>query len=126
MARRTIEQRIAGLRMGGTGLMLIIVAAVIIIVRTYPVQMAALAVAAIAFLSWAKRRSARRLQLERERAERCADGQLERHRKTLVSYFRQSIRPIPFGGEDTSQWQRRADDLNARAALPSKLAGHRG
>lgn len=106
MARQTIERRIGGFLMGSLGLIMIATAIVIMIVRAYPLQVAALAVSVIACVCWMRRRSARRLQLERALAERCADRQMERHRRSLISCFRQSIRPTAFGGEDTILWQR--------------------
>lgn len=106
MARKTIEQRAAGYWMGGLGLALLLVAAAITMIRAYPLQLAVLAIAVTAGASWLGRRARRRRQAERELAEHCAARQMERHRKTLVSYFRQSIRPGPFGGEDATVWER--------------------
>lgn len=90
--------------MAGLGLSLIAVALLIMVVRAYPLQLAALAIGAVVLLVFVRNQSERQLQRNRERAERCADRQLEKHRKALVSYFRQSIRPAAFGGDDASLW----------------------
>jgi restriction system protein len=106
MATRTVRQRIAGILTGSLGLVLIAVAVVIMVVRAYPLEAVTLSVVVVGGICWFKRWSAWRFQVECQRAEACADRQLERHRKTLISCFRQSIRPTRFGGEDTSLWQR--------------------
>lgn len=122
MARRTIEQRIGGLLAYALGLALIAVAFMIMIVREYPLQVGAVVAAGAAFAHFLKRRAARKSVAERDYAETCADRQMARHRGELISCFRQSIRPAPFGGEDTSLWQRHIEyflDTQVAPALSS-------
>lgn len=122
MARRTIEQRIRGLFGYALGMVLIAVALVIIIVREYPLEAVGLALAVVALAIFLRRRAGRKSELDCGLAERCADRLLERHRSELISYYRQSIRPHPFGGEDASLWRRHIESFLDAQVVPALSA----
>lgn len=138
MAKRSFAHGLTDLLVSSVGIGLILLALVIMLVRSYPVQVASFALLAFGIWRFVKWRSAQAGERRRMIAIGCADRQIERHRNALVSYFRQSIRGDLFGNEDESLWRRQiqtfletqvAPELSAQsivmdAALRAELAEH--
>ena len=122
MARQSAAQRIAGMLMGTAGILLIAATIVIVLVRTYPLQIAALVLAGFGVRHVLKRRLAMRRERDFELARACADRQIGAQAGTLISYFRQSIRADMFGNEDISIWRRHLDTFLDTQVLPGLRA----
>ena len=106
----------------GLGLALLALAALIMLVRNYPVATIAVLVALFAASQLLRRRSAAELRAERARAFACLEQEIERYRNALLSYFRQSIREDLFGNEDTILWRRHIGIFLEKQVLPELKA----
>jgi restriction system protein len=104
MVARSIEKRIAGLLLSSFGVALISLAILVSIVREYPLQIAAIAVAAFAAWTFLNSRSQSAREENWRSAVAYTDGQIDNHRSALISYFRQSIKRDLFGNEETQVW----------------------
>jgi restriction system protein len=122
MAKRSLARGLTDLLLGGLGILLILLALAILLLRSYPVPVISFAVLAFGFWSFAKWRSALARERRRMIAIGCTNRQIERHRNALVSYFRQSIRSDLFGNEDKILWRRHIDTFLESQVAPELSA----
>jgi restriction system protein len=104
LAKRSIARTVRNLFVGGIGGALLLLALLIILLREYPWQALGLCLVAIGAHQYWNRWQHTKRASELERATRCADEQIQRHRNALIAYYRQSVRRDQFGNEDARAW----------------------
>jgi len=118
VAKRSFVRGLSDLLLSGLGIALILVALIIMLVRSYPIELASFGIVAFAFWRFIKWRSEQVVGRRRAIAIGCADRQIERHGSALISYFRQSIRSDLFGNEDRNLWRRHIDTFLKTQVAP--------